>query len=88
MIGPLSSSAPKIQTLAFKVLNQVLFVEHASSESGHLERAEAAVGRAAVLGRLLQFLVIRNWLEMRLYIPANFYSNIDYWDSEYACKSA
>lgn len=67
-----------------QVLNQVLFVEYASSESGHLDREEAAVGRSAVLESLLQFLVIRNWLEIRLYIPAN---NIDYWDSGYACKN-
>lgn len=57
------------------MLNQVLFVEYASSECGHLEREEAAVGRSAVLESLLQFLVIRNWLEMRLSIPAN---NTDY----------
>jgi len=57
------------------VLNQVLFVEYTSSEGGHLVREEAAVGRSAVLENLLQFLVIRNWLEMRPCIPAN---NIDY----------
>jgi len=59
-------------------------IEYAASENGHPEGMGAAVDRLAALESLLQFLVIRNWLEMKICIPANYF---DYGDSGYAFRN-